>query len=139
MRVAIGIAATATLLAIMALVAFVALAMFGVRLGFPWFRPEAAGPLVGRGAELDAAVTALPPAPLERRRDPASVCTGRELLVWGGGTPWAQYADGAAYDPVADSWRPLPPSPPDRAVREARAVWAGGRMVVAGGPGSRGR
>jgi hypothetical protein len=34
------------------------------------------------------------------------------MIVWGGVSGGAQVADGAAYDPAADSWRVLAPAPP---------------------------
>jgi hypothetical protein len=70
------------------------------------------------------------------------VWTGQEMIVWGGsddhesegmkGCVTSFVADGAAYDPVQDSWRELPVAP-----LEARgwhsAVWTGSEMVVWGG------
>ena len=43
--------------------------------------------------------TALPPAPILGRADPAAVWTGRALVVWGGGTSVPAFADGAAFTP----------------------------------------
>jgi hypothetical protein len=58
---------------------------------------------------------ALDTAPIEGRIAEGVVWTGREMIVWGGvtraGTP-ALAADGAAYDPAADSWRTIAPAPP---------------------------
>jgi hypothetical protein len=61
--------------------------------------------------------------------------TGTELIIWGG---WSDesakttYADGAAYDPASDSWRPLAPSPlSGRAYHSA--VWTGDRLLIVGG------
>lgn len=75
------------------------------------------------------------------RRDLAAVwsTTTNELIVWGGygsscGTSYF-CADGAAYDPVAGTWRQLKVSP--LAGRDYhRAVWTGTQMVVFGGQGS---
>lgn len=70
------------------------------------------------------------------RSGASSVWTGKELLVWGGSTligsqnRWL--ADGAALDPVANRWRPLPPAPIGPR-SEAAAVWTGSEMVVWGG------
>lgn len=58
-------------------------------------------------------------APLSGRFLPAAAWTGTEMLVWGGagcqgacsGPGIRAHADGAAYDPTTDTWRPLPPSP----------------------------
>ena len=41
----------------------------------------------------------LPPAPILGRYGPTSVWTGRELIVWGGGSAYPLFADGAAFTP----------------------------------------
>jgi hypothetical protein len=55
------------------------------------------------------------------------------MVVWGGspnpGPP--QLIDGAAYDPVRNEWRMLPPSPLTGELA-ARAIWTGTEMVVVG-------
>lgn len=59
---------------------------------------------------------AIPDAPVEGRYSPIAAWSGRELLVWGGwtgdgsGEP-RDLMDGAAYDPVGNRWRKLPPAP----------------------------
>lgn len=79
-------------------------------------------------------------APLSGRFLPAGVWTGTEMLVWGGagcqgacgGQGIRHQADGAAFDPSADRWRSLPPSP--LAARAgALAVWSGRELLVWGG------
>jgi hypothetical protein len=77
---------------------------------------------------------ARPPA-LKLGIDTRAVWTGRELLVTG-----VREADtrgravGAAYDPAADRWRLLPPSPAltvgSRHLQARTAVWAGIRLLV---------
>jgi hypothetical protein len=52
------------------------------------------------------------------------------MIVWGDGSRFAAVRDGAAYDPIADSWRSLPPAP--LALNDANAVWTGKEMVVLG-------
>lgn len=52
--------------------------------------------------------------------------TGREMIVWGGSG-----ADGAAYDPAADTWRTLPDAP--FSASDAAAVWTGNEVIVLGG------
>lgn len=76
-------------------------------------------------------------APLAPRTLSASAWTGSELLVWGGwrGIYGVEYAreffdDGAAYDPVSDSWRVLPPAPID--ARAPLSVWTGQELLVWG-------
>lgn len=72
------------------------------------------------------------PSPLEGRSTMASVWTGTEMIVWGGEVPGEQFADGAAYDPVTDSWRFLAPSP--LSARNAPAsVWTGEEVLLWGG------
>jgi hypothetical protein len=86
-------------------------------------------------AELTWHATA--PGPLEPRALAASAWTGSELLVWGGwsgasGYEFAQgfFENGAAYDPVSDSWRTLPPAP--IGARAPLSVWTGREMLVWG-------
>jgi hypothetical protein len=76
----------------------------------------------------------LPPSPLEGRSDAAFAWTGRELLIWGG---WdggfrdpPYFGDGAAFDPVAGTWRTLAPAPIE--ARTAFSVWTGEEMIVWG-------
>jgi hypothetical protein len=75
------------------------------------------------------------PAQLSRSHDKWAVWTGRELLVGeveetsiGGGTV------AAAYDPAANRWRLLPPSPALTGgyghLRARTAMWAGPRLLV---------
>jgi hypothetical protein len=81
---------------------------------------------------------AIAPAPLSPRSWSAAVWSGREVLVWGGGAGWGPddrpADDGAAYDPGADAWRMLPPSPlpPERVFG---AIWTDEEMVVVGNAG----
>ena len=69
----------------------------------------------------------LPPSPLEGRSGSAFAWTGRELLIWGGwdggfrNPPY--FGDGAAYDPIARTWRMLPAAPIE--ARTAFSVWTG--------------
>lgn len=61
-----------------------------------------------------------------------AVWTGTEMIVWGGfdsdGSP---LNDGARYNPVADTWTPLPPVAPTLAANGlASAVWTGTEMIL---------
>lgn len=85
----------------------------------------------------------IPAAPLEARIFPANVWTGKELLVLGGRTCTVgrcedesvpPFADGAAYDPGANTWRPLPASPLAPRTR-ASVLWTGREMLLWGGDG----
>jgi hypothetical protein len=74
------------------------------------------------------------------REGEARAWTGTRVMVWGGGTtdspgdvpPATVAPGGAAYDPAADRWEPLPPAP---LVPRARgiAVWTGRELIVWGG------
>jgi hypothetical protein len=76
--------------------------------------------------------TRLPDSGLPRRVRHVGVWTGSALLVWGGETPEilggeearpTALADGAIYDPCAQTWRAMSPSPvPWR--RGSSAVWS---------------
>ncbi|MFN2606419.1 MAG: Kelch repeat-containing protein [Acidimicrobiales bacterium] len=98
-------------------------------------------PSSSSGGSARAAWRPLAASPVAGRQGPATVWTGKEMLVWGGvactanpcqGDGTTPLADGAAYDPVADRWRMLAPSPlsPRGA---AAAVWTGSEMLVWGG------
>lgn len=77
------------------------------------------------------------PASFAARDNAAGVWTGEQLVVWGGYGRSAEctpcfYASGAAYDPAADSWAPVPAAP--LSGRGAhRAVWTSRDMLVWGG------
>jgi N-acetylneuraminic acid mutarotase len=62
----------------------------------------------GDGASYDPATgtwTALPPAPIAGRTDPAYAWTGSELVVWGGRSATATaLSDGARYNPTTRVW-----------------------------------
>lgn len=85
---------------------------------------------------VESEVVPLAAGPLSAREAAASVWTGTELLVWGGGAGGQvdsrTFADGAAYDPAADTWREMAPSPLTARARAA-AVWTGTEMLVWGG------
>jgi len=67
----------------------------------------------------------------------AAVWTGSEMLIWGGfwdyGAFGTQISDGARYDPVADTWRPISMAGEPRASISPTAVWSGNEMLVYGG------
>jgi hypothetical protein len=86
----------------------------------------------------------LPPAPIAPRYSHVGVWTGQEMIVWGGVVnPSARPAnglspnDGAAYNPVSNTWRPIARSPlplPSRTTLSTgqQAVWSGTEMLVWG-------
>lgn len=74
-------------------------------------------------------------SPLSERSDHSLVWTGDELLVWGGVASvdgFVEFADGAAYDPVSDTWRELPDAGIAGRLGHS-AVWTGDAMLVWGG------
>lgn len=77
----------------------------------------------------------LPPAPVEGDAQKA-VWTGQEMLLWLAQTiPSDETGNrlvGAAYDPVADSWRNISPHPFDDEFAYA-TVWTGEEMIIAAG------
>jgi hypothetical protein len=79
----------------------------------------------------------LPPSPLVGRAEPVSVWTGEDFLIWGGSDydptiGEVDLADGAAYNPVANTWTPLPDAPIVGRGLSA-AVWTGTEMLIWGG------
>lgn len=96
----------------------------------------------GGGARLNATTNAwspIPPSGLARRSSPSAVWTGKELIVWGGagtgncGQSDCALGDGAAYDPVTNTWRRLSTigAPTPRSGQSA--VWDGRELLVWGG------
>jgi len=62
----------------------------------------------------------------------SAVWTGSEMLIWGGfGT--ADLGDGARYNPVANTWRPISTTDAPLPRREHSAIWTGTEMIVWGG------
>ncbi len=61
------------------------------------------------------------------------VWTGQKMLVWGGYSGGTYLGDGAAYDPVADSWSPLSLANAPSARHGHSAVWTGQEMLIFGG------
>lgn len=81
------------------------------------------------------------PMPVEARERSDVVWTGIELIVWGGFATYGNetdsdrdfvFADGAAYNPLTDTWRTLSESPlTDRC--DHTLTWTGTEMLVFGG------
>jgi hypothetical protein len=73
-------------------------------------------------------------APLSPRVGHSAVWTGSELLVWGGSRPAragrseVALADGAAYRPATQTWRPIAKAP----LSGDTAVWTGTELLVFG-------
>lgn len=104
-----------------------------------------AGRTLGPASVKDAAAEqlahghgrALPPNPVvDRLATAATAWTGQELIVWGGVTrDRLVHADGAAYDPRAGRWRPIPPAPQAQMLdkQDGGAVWTGQELLIWGG------
>ena len=98
--------------------------------------------LYGDGGRYDAKLATWKPmsadgAPAARRYHSA-VWTGTEMLIWGGdrsATSDDGFADGAAYNPASDRWRPLSGNSAPAARWAHTAVWTGKQMIVWGGLG----
>ena len=70
-------------------------------------------------------------APIRGLAGHRAVWTGQEMLVWGRASVRPKPpAEGAAYNPKTDSWRPLPPAPLNFA-KGAASVWADGEWIIA--------
>jgi hypothetical protein len=69
-------------------------------------------------------------APLTPRSEAAVAWTGKEMLVWGGRVNDSFFYDGAAYNPVTDTWRRLPSAPAAFDGPDPRMVWTGTEAVV---------
>ena len=71
-------------------------------------------------------------APLSPRSESAVAWTGTEMIVWGGRVEDSFYYDGAAYNPVTDTWRLLPRPPATFAGKDPSMLWTGEEAVVLG-------
>jgi hypothetical protein len=93
-------------------------------------------PWHGRGAAYDPAANRwrqLAPSPLSRRTWTIQAWTGRQLLVVGGQCGDNVHnlcPDGAAYDPAADTWTPVPGLAGGAAWPEAAGAWTGSELLV---------
>lgn len=84
---------------------------------------------------------AMSDSPLEVSAGRTAVWTGDEMLIWGGESGDGSHGrpdNGAAYDPISDSWRELPSSP-GWSLAGHSAIWTGTEMIVWGGVGMEGR
>jgi Kelch motif protein len=64
----------------------------------------------------------------------STVWTGTEMILWGWSSPGVSGGEGAAYDPLFDSWRPTSTGPGTPSPRSTHtAVWTGSEMLVWGG------
>ncbi len=70
-----------------------------------------------------------------QRVDANTAWTGREVIVWSGNLPGRGdlVRDGARYDPVTDTWRPMSSLGAPAARTEAATIWTGHRLILWGG------
>ena len=97
------------------------------------------GDLESAGAAFDPRSKELRPlatAPIPSRWYHTAVWTGGEMIVWGGSgceeqTGQDECRDGAAYDPITDSWRRIADAPMGGYAHTL--VWTGRKLIVWGG------
>lgn len=72
------------------------------------------------------------PSPLSVRSRTFHVWTGSKMLVWGGFDGNGPLGDGAAYEPITDTWTPFAASimPPPSSGSAACTAWDGSHMLV---------
>ena len=74
-----------------------------------------------------------------RRRGATAICTGDQVVVWGGDWPAPDadrmrygsvlFRDGAVYDLLSDTWRAVPLDGAPRPRHRHSAVWTGSDVV----------
>ena len=90
----------------------------------------------GRGAAYNPATDRwrqLPRSPLSNRTWAIQAWTGKQLLVISGscgGEGQIRCEDGAAYDPAANTWTPIPALAGGAIAPEAAAAWTGSELVI---------
>ena len=84
------------------------------------------------GSPLQWKTVSLTDAPTARSGHTA-VWSGSRMIIWGGESNGAVFADGALYDPVSDSWQPVSTTGAPDGRREHNAVWTGTEMIVLNG------
>ncbi|HEU0030470.1 MAG TPA: hypothetical protein VFQ53_07555 [Kofleriaceae bacterium] len=100
--------------------------------------PITQGTPFGDGAIYRPATDSWRPLPTTGAPSPrfahSAVWTGKEMIVWGGGTAsTSSLADGAAYNPATETWRTLAAANAPSPRRDHVAVWTGTEMIVWGG------
>jgi hypothetical protein len=90
----------------------------------------------GRGAAYNPATDRwrqLPRSPLSNRTWAIQAWTGKQLLVISGscgGAGQIRCQDGAAYDPAANTWTPIPALAGGAIAPEAAAAWTGSELLI---------
>jgi hypothetical protein len=84
-------------------------------------------------ADAWTGTTTLVGAPAARSHMPG-VWTGREMVIWGGGSGGPHLSDGNRYIPETDTWtHPLPVTGAPAARAGFLGTWTGSEMIVWGG------
>ena len=63
----------------------------------------------------------------------AVLCAGREMILWGGYAYGPVAADGARFNPVANTWSPIAATGPIGRYGANLGVWTGSELLVFGG------
>lgn len=101
-----------------------------------WGGSDASGTALGDGAVFTRATNtwaSLPACPLSPRYGHTAVWTGSLMIVYGGTNGTQNFRDGAAYDPVANTWTLIADSGFGPMTFDHVAVWTGTEMIVFGG------
>jgi Galactose oxidase, central domain len=92
-------------------------------------------PAIEPTTTVPSEATAFDLGPLTPRTGHSVIWTGEEVIVWGGESgddPGTPFSDGAAFDPVGNSWRLIAESPLSPRTSHA-AAWTGDEMLIVGG------
>jgi len=101
---------------------------------------DGTGDALADGAVYDPATDSwfpLPPGPLVARGGHTAFWTDQGMLIWGGevrtsGSSWAQFADGAIFDPTSASWTPIVPASVTGTRDATPSVWTGDQLIYWG-------
>jgi len=97
--------------------------------------PSATTTTIEPTTTIPGEATSIDVGPLTARSGHSVIWTGEEVIVWGGesGDVGPALADGAAFDPTANTWRHIAESPlSPRAFHVA--AWSGDEMLIVGVP-----
>ncbi len=108
---------------------------------FVWGGANAAGAGLDTGAIYDVATNTWTPVAKDANTPSprvlaSAVWTGTRVFVWGGGssvTSAVDYADGAMYDPTAQSWTPVQTAGAPLPRRAAYLFWTGSNVLLFAG------